>query len=101
MSSLAGDAKVTRTYFLYPLERSPDALSPEEYEQKFLEAIAESFRAFRSDHVPLPEVVLKDTNVARRFFGIERICIDFAGSVITSLPPPPPGGSVPGAFNRC
>jgi len=73
MSSLAGDAKVTRTYFLYPLERSPDALSPEEYEQKFLEAIAESFRAFRSDHVPLPEIVLKDTKVARRFFGIERM----------------------------
>ena len=73
MSSLAGDTRVTRTYFLYPLERAPDALSPDEYEQKFLEAIAESFRAFRSDHVPLPEVVLKDTKLARRFFGIERM----------------------------
>src|SRR5262249_56633970 len=64
---------VTRTYFLYPLERAADALSPEEYEHKFLETIAESFRAFRSDHVPLPETVLNDTKVSRRFFGIERM----------------------------
>lgn len=71
--SLGKDAIVTRTYFLYPLQRSPDALSPDDYEQKFLEAIAESFRAFRSDHVPLPEVVFNDTKVARRFFGIERM----------------------------
>ena len=73
MSLAAGNTKVTRTYFLYPLERSPDALSPEEYEHKFLQAIADSFRAFRSDHTPLPEVVLKDPKVARRFFGIERM----------------------------
>ena len=73
MSTLASDTKVTRTYFNYPLERAPDALSPDEYEHKFLQAIADSFRAFRSDHVPLPEQVLNDTNVARRFFGIERM----------------------------
>jgi hypothetical protein len=72
-NSLAGDAKVTRTYFLYPLERSADALSPEEYEDRFLQAIAESFRAFRSDHIRLPEAVLNDTKIARRFFGIERM----------------------------
>ncbi len=36
LRSLAGATRVTRTYFLYPLERAPDALSPEEYEQKFL-----------------------------------------------------------------
>ena len=72
MSLSAGDTKVTRTYFLYP-ERSPDALPPEEYEDKFLQAIAESFRAFRSDHTPVPEVVLKDPKVARRFYGIERM----------------------------
>ena len=47
-SSPGTDPRVTRTYFLYPLERSPDALSPDEYENKFLEAIAESFRAFGS-----------------------------------------------------
>lgn len=73
MSLASGNTKVTRTYFLYPLERAPDALSPEEFEHKFLEAIADSFRAFRSDHTPLPEVVLKDPKVARRFFGTERM----------------------------
>ncbi|HEX6801266.1 MAG TPA: iron-containing redox enzyme family protein [Candidatus Binatia bacterium] len=73
MTTLNGETKITRTYFLYPLERSPDALSVEEYEHRFLQAIAESFRAFRVDHVPLPDIVFKDTKVARRFFGIERM----------------------------
>ena len=73
LKSLTGDTRVTRTYFLYPLERAADALSADDYEEKFLQAIADSFRAFRSDHVPLPEVVLEDTKVARRFFGIERM----------------------------
>src|SRR5262245_15575530 len=73
MTTLNGETKITRTYFLYPLGRSPDALSAEEYEHRFLQAIAESFRAFRVDHVPLPDVVFKDASVARRFFGIERM----------------------------
>lgn len=72
-SSLGADTRVTRTYFLSPFERSPDAFSPDEYEHKFLQAIADSFRAFRTDHVRLPDIVLKDQKVARRFFGIERM----------------------------
>ena len=71
--SLSADTKVTRTYFLSPLERSADALSPEDYEDKFLQAVADSIRAFRRDHIPLPEIVLNDPKVARRFFGIERM----------------------------
>jgi pyrroloquinoline quinone (PQQ) biosynthesis protein C len=73
VTTLNGDTKITRTYFLYPLERSPDALPVEEYEHRFLQAIAESFRAFRVDHLPLPDIVFTDTKVARRFFGIERM----------------------------
>ena len=80
MSLAAGDTKVTRTYFLYPLERSPDALSPEEFEHKFLEAIADSFRAFRSDHTPLPEVVLKDPRWRGAFSGPSACSIRFSRS---------------------
>ena len=70
MSSLAGDRKSRGPISSTRLERSPDALSPEEYEQKFLEAIAESFRAFVTATMSrYPRVVLKDTKVARRFLG--------------------------------
>ena len=86
MDSKNGSTIVTKTFFRYSLERSPDALAPKEYEDKFLQAVADSFRAFQKDHIdiPLPEEVLKDTKVARRFFGIQRMLHSFFAKMFPS-----------------
>ena len=84
MEAIIADTIVTKTMFRFPLERSTNALSPEEYEHRFLQAVADSFRAFRNDHLPLPEEVLKDTRTARRFFGIERMLHSFFAKMFPS-----------------
>src|SRR6266545_4017959 len=83
MDVKTADTIVTKTMFRFPLDGNAPALSPEEYEHSFLQAVADSFRAFRSDLV-LPQEVLNNTTVARRFFGTERMLHSFFAKMFPS-----------------
>jgi pyrroloquinoline quinone (PQQ) biosynthesis protein C len=84
MSAAATDVITSKTFFLPSSQVAEPALSPDEYEHRFLEAIAESVRAFKPDNQPLPEEVLRDPARASRYFAVEGLTHSFFAKVFPS-----------------
>src|SRR3712207_2676712 len=74
----------TKTWFLPSPEASLPALSPDQYEDRFLQAIADAVRSLQLDHPALPEEVLQDQAKARRYFAVEGLTHSFFAKVFPS-----------------
>lgn len=84
MTAAATDVITSKTFFLPPSQVAEPALSPDDYEHRFLQAIAESVRAFKPDNQPLPEEVLRDPARASRYFAVEGLTHSFFAKVFPS-----------------
>ena len=80
----APEVITTRTLFRPPAAAMGPALSPDEYEHEFLQAIAEAVRSFRTPEEPLPDVVLADQAKARLYFAIDGMTHSFFAKVFPS-----------------
>jgi pyrroloquinoline quinone (PQQ) biosynthesis protein C len=80
----APEVITTKTLFRPTAAATGPALSPDEYEHEFLQAIAEAVRSFRTPEEPLPDVVLTDQAKARRYFAIDGMTHSFFAKVFPS-----------------
>ena len=69
MADAQTDVITTKTFFRVPPESDAAPLPPDEYEARFLQAQADTVRAY-PNHPPIPDEVLTDSDKARRYFGV-------------------------------
>ena len=80
---IGADTIVTRTLFSTAFSNEP-ALSPQEYEQRFLETIAAAVRSFHAPQPIVPENLLNDRERLMRYFGVEAVTHSFFAKMFPS-----------------
>lgn len=78
------DVITTKTIYRHSLELASNALSPEEYESRFLQVQAETVKSFKNRQPPLPTEVLRDREKARRYFGVWQMNHSFFAKMFPS-----------------
>ncbi|HLY65787.1 MAG TPA: hypothetical protein VKU60_09660 [Chloroflexota bacterium] len=77
------DTIVTRTLFTGETSGQP-ALSPDDYEHRFLETIADAVRSLQAPQAIVPDDLLNDPQRLMRYFGVEAVTHSFFAKMFPS-----------------
>ncbi len=83
MADTQTDVITTKTFFRAPPSTDAAPLPPDEYEARFLQAQADTVRAY-PNHPPIPDEVLNDPDKARRYFGVWQMNHSFFAKMFPS-----------------